>query len=131
MIDRLARNPHQYLNLKNEWCLSRKPALENKGKSKANTSGPTGKEERPEPEEAKWKRGRQSGDRKGEGEAGQEDQERPGKRRNRRKAPEREVAMDATNMNPTSTGASTPVSVKVKRIEKGNKKGQDPYGNQY
>ena len=35
-------------------------------------------------------------------------------------------------MNPTSTGVSTPVSVKVKRIEKrGNMKDQGPYGNQY
>ena len=71
MIDRLARNPHQCLNLKNEWCLSRKPALENKGKAKANTSGQTGKEERLESEESKWKRGRQAGDK--EGGAGQED----------------------------------------------------------
>ena len=107
--------------------------MENKGKSKA--SGPAWKEERSEPEETKWKRGRQQGDREGkeegDGGAGQEDQERPGKRRNRREAPEREVATEANTMNPTSTGASTPVSVKVKRIEKGNRKDQGPNGNQY
>ena len=132
MIDRLARNPHQCLNLKNEWCLSRKPALENKTKSKA--LGPAGKEERSEHEETKWKRGRQQGDREGsgegDGEAGQEDQQRPEKRRNRREEPERDIPAEVKE-NITSTGASTPVSVKIKRIERGNKKDSGPTGNKY
>ena len=64
---------------------------------------------------------------------GQEEHQRPGKRRNRREAPEREITLEATSGGsgaPTSTGASTPVAVKVKRIEKKSKVGQGPSSNQ-
>ena len=57
MIDRLARSPQQCLNLKNEWSLSRKPALENRGKIKEPAG--TGKVEGYNPEQNKHKRGRQ------------------------------------------------------------------------
>ena len=82
MIDRLARNPHQCLNLKNEWCLSRKPALENKSK----VLGPAGKVERSDHGDTKLKRGRQQGGEEGnmerETETDQEDQQGPRKRMN-------------------------------------------------
>ena len=39
--------------------------------------------------------------------------------------------MEATHGTSTSTGASTPVAVKIKRIEKRDKKDQGPSGNQF
>ena len=66
----------------------------------------------------------------GDGEAYQEDQ-RPEKRRNRREEPERDIPAEVKEENITSTGASTPVSVKIKRIERGNKKDSGPTGNKY
>ena len=127
MIDRLARNPKQCLNLKNEWSLSRKPALESRGKNKE----PAGIGKIENPEQSKLKRGRQKEEVTRD--TGQEGRQRPGKRMNRREAPEREITLEATSGGsgaPTSTGASTPVAVKVRRIEKESKVGQGPSSNQ-
>ena len=87
--------------------------------------------ERHNPGENKQKRGRQMEEVVRD--TGQEGQQRPGKRRNRREAPEREVALEATSVGPgapTSTGASTPVAEKVKRIEKRSRLDQGPSSNQ-
>ena len=77
MIDRLSRDPKQCLNLKNEWSMSMKPALENKRKAK--DSGETGKEHSPSSETMNQKRGRQESTEVRD--TGQEVKERPGKKR--------------------------------------------------
>ena len=73
MIDRLTKNPEQCLNLKNEWGLSKKPALETKARYKEAKKG----EERPGAEVAnnKTKRGKYRVE--GDSIRGQEESERP------------------------------------------------------
>ena len=101
--------------------------MENKGKAK--TSGDTGKEQKFNPETSNQKRGRQDAEERRD--TGQEVQERPGKRRKNSEAPDMEVVKVATSGAGPSTGASTPVAVKVKRIEKKSKVDQGPSGKQF
>ena len=104
-----------------------KQALENKGKARA--SGETGKEQKnsPSPETTNQKRGRQEGNVMRD--TGQEGMERPGKKRKSFEAPESEVRKPETSGAGPSTGASTPVAVKIKRMEKMSKVDQGPGGN--
>ena len=121
MIDRLSRDPEQCLNLKNEWSMSMKPALETKRKAK--DSEQTGKEHNSSSESNNQKRGRQEETEVRD--TGQVGKERPGKKRKHLEASETQPK--TTGAGP-STGASTPVAVKVRRMEMMGKVDQGPGG---
>ena len=131
MIDRLSDSLEMCLNLKSEWGLSRKPSLQAKGRPPSTKTKEGGSREEDRTNYKKRKRGRGNGreiqtprdtEREGDctprGREREEDQ-RPSKRTDRREEPEPELIIQTTSE--TETGASTPVSVKIKRLESKSK----------